>query len=515
MSRDRSLASRVATGTAANAVGQAVVLISLIALTPIIVHAVGAGDYGVWVLIGSVASLGFLAEVGLSAALIKFVADHAARGEVDEAAKVVGAASWLYVTLGALTAAGGATAALVLPALIELHGAFGRLVQPVGTLTALDVGISVLAIAPLAVLRGLQRFAVVNAINAAGALLGAALTIAVLAVGGGIGGVAAVGAVNSALTYGVSLVVARRLVPEFMAGPIRRDRLRIRRLLKFSRSIAVIQVAVQMQTKLDAVVIAAALPIRFIAPYNFAQRLAAGTAIATDQFGKVLLPLATEFGVTRDAAALRRLWLRATRLTLAIALAAGLPLAFLGGPVLAIWVGHAFSHDGSVVTLLALAAIVDLPSNPAAYVLQSIERHGPMAWMALGSGVANLALSIAFVGPFGIDGVATGTLLASSVEIIVFVLPYTARMLGVTPREFAVEVGGRLALPAAALCGLLLGARAIAPVTTFLRLVLVVGVGLAAYGLIYVSFCAEPFERAAYRRAAVAVLGQLKRMRRS
>jgi len=106
---------------------------------------------------------------------------------------MVGAATWLYTVLGAAVVAVGLLLALALPALIHLHGAFGRLARPLAILTALDVGISVVAIAPIAVLRGLQRFPIVNAINGAGALVGVALTIAMLQAGAGIVGVAATG----------------------------------------------------------------------------------------------------------------------------------------------------------------------------------------------------------------------------------------------------------------------------------------------------------------------------------
>jgi O-antigen/teichoic acid export membrane protein len=513
MSPEQSVARRVAAGTATNIAGQAIVVISLLALAPIIVHSVGATDYGVWVLVGSVASFGFLLELGISAALIKYVAEHAARGEVDEAARMVGAATWLYTIFGAAVIGVGLVLAVALPPLVDPHGAFARLLQPLIALTALDVGISVVAIAPLAVLRGLQRFPAVNAIIGTGALTGMALTILLLAAGAGIVGVAAAGAANSALTYLASLLVARRIAPGYMAIPIRRDAGRARRLIRFSRSVAVLQVGSQIQTKLDAVVIAAALPVRLLTPYNFGQRLAAGTGIAVEQFGKVLLPLATEVGTTRERAALRSLFLTATRLTLGIALAVGLPLALLGGQILALWVGDAYGRYGTVVTLLAVAAIVDLPSNPAGYILQSVERHSPLAWMALGSGVVNVALSIALVGPYGIDGVAAATLIASSVEITVFVVPYATRVLGIPLRRFAADVLGRLVLPGLVLAGLLAAGEAFLPVTSLLQLIVVVGVALGGYLIAYLLLGADSFERDAYRSGVSAAIRLASRQR--
>jgi O-antigen/teichoic acid export membrane protein len=503
---DHSAARRIAIGTVANVFGQAIVLLVGFALAPIILHFVGATDLGIWIVIDSVGGFAFLVELGITAGLVKYVAEHAARGEADEAAKMVGAATWLYAVLGGLVAVIGLGAAFALPSVVDLHGRAHEVVPALVAFTAIDVGVTILALPPITVLKALQRFPVANAITASGAVVGALLAVAALEAGLGIVGVAAAAALNSVLTYAASLVVSHRLVPAYVAVRIRRDRARARRLFRFSRSVAVVQVAVHMQTRLDSIVIAAALPVRLVTPYSFAQRLASGTEIATDQFAKVLLPFATEVSATRDRDALKGLYLTATRLTLAIAVGVGLPLALLGGSILELWVGGAYSGYGPLVALLVCAAIIDLPTYPAAAVLQSIERHGPIAAMALGASVVNLALSIAFVGRFGLEGVAAATLLASAVEMTLFLIPYAARVLGVSRREFAAEVLMRLVLPAAVLAGVVLGGAAILPVTSFGRLALVVGVAVTAYAFTYARLGAAPRERAAYRAALSAVI---------
>jgi O-antigen/teichoic acid export membrane protein len=510
---DHSAARRIAAGTFANVLGKGTVLLVGIVLAPIILHFVGATDLGIWLVIQSVGAFAFLVELGISAGLLKYVAEHAARGETDEAAQMVAAAKWLYALLGGLVTIAGLVLALGLTDLVELHGRPGQVVPPLAAITALDVGITILALPPVTVLKGLQRFPVSNAITGGGAVMGALLAVAALAAGLGIVGAAAAAALNSVLTYAASLVVTNRLIPAYMAVPMRRDPNRVRRLIRFSRSVGVVQVAVHMQTRLDAIVIAAALPVRLVTPYSFAQRLASGTEIATDQFAKVLLPFATEVNATRAPGALKDLYVTATRLTLALALGVGLPLALLGGPILDLWVGGAYSGYGPLVAILVCAAIIDLLSYPAAALLQSIERHSPIAWMALGTGVLNLGLSIAFVGPYGLEGVATATLLASAVEITVFVVPYASRVLGVSWREFASEVVLPLLLPGAVLAGLVIAGAAILPVTSLVRLAVVVGVAVTGYLFAYARVGASPHERSVYRAALSAVTGVAKRLR--
>jgi O-antigen/teichoic acid export membrane protein len=154
-----------------------------------------------------------------------------------------------------------------------------------------------------------------------------------------------------------------------------------------------------------------------------------------------------------------------------------------------------------VVALLGSAAVVDLLAYPAAAMLQSIEGHAPIAWMALASGVANVGLSIALVGPLGVYGVAAATLIVGSIEILVFVVPYALRVLDVPLRAFADEVLRAVALPGLVLAGVVLAASALIEVRSLPRLALVAIVALAAYVLAYAAFGAAPHERDAYRAA--------------
>ena len=176
MSRLHVVARRVAAGTASNAGGRAVVLIGRILVTPVIVHAVGATDYGLWVLIASIATVGGVLELGISAGLVKYVAEHSAREETDEGAQVVAAATWLYRALAVFFTVAGIALALVVPALLGLDGHTESVARALGAVAAVDLGLSMLPLAPQSVLKGLQRFPLVNAVQAGAAVLGVVLT---------------------------------------------------------------------------------------------------------------------------------------------------------------------------------------------------------------------------------------------------------------------------------------------------------------------------------------------------
>jgi O-antigen/teichoic acid export membrane protein len=497
-----SVARRVVVGTLSNSIGQAVVVLSSLALTPFFVGQVGATAYGLWVLVGSLTSFVYLLDLGLSAALVKFVAEHAAGNDAEEASRMVGAATWLYVLLGLTAAALGTAFAFVLPSLFGLEPAVADDARAVMILTAFGAGISIPAVAPLAVLRGLQRFTAVNALTSGTTLLGTALIVAALVLDAGIVGVAWAGLASSALTLGLSVTVARRAAPEYTHVLVSRDRARLRRLLSFSAPVAVMQIAGRMQTRVDAIVIGAALPVSSVAPYSFAQQLGAGTRLLAEQFTRVLLPMATQMGAVRGRDSVRNLLLTSTRLTLALALAAALPLGLFGGEILTLWVGSEFGGYGVLVALLAASAVIDVMTYPATAVLQSADLHRPLATMALGSGVANIVLSILLVGPLGLDGVALATLLATAGEIGFFIVPYMSRSLDVAPREAIAQVVGRLVVPVAVYALLLEGLAAVLPLTSLLHLAIVLVVAGGGFVATYAAIAANRYERDAYRGAA-------------
>ncbi|MEA2272686.1 MAG: hypothetical protein QOI98_1394 [Solirubrobacteraceae bacterium] len=500
--KPRALENRLFFGTLSNVVGQGVIVLAGLLVVPLIVHRVGATDYGIWAVTVSVASLVQIVDLGVSDGLVKYVAQYVSRNDRREAALFVGAATWNYACIGAFIALVGLALAAGLPDMLGLEGHLRRVVTPLVALVAVALGIYIPSVAPLAVLRGLEQFPALNVIRAGGALLEVVLTIPVLLLGGGIVGLAGVFLVSTVATFAASVVVVRQTAPDLWEHPIRRDTARARRLLRFSVPVAFVEIAGRLQLYSDAIVIAVALPVRFVTPYNFAQRLADGTRITTEQFVKVLLPVATEVSSTRHRSALGSIFLTATRLSLAIAVAVALPLILLGGPTLALWIGPEFSGHGDIVAILAASAIFDLCLFTAAAMLQSIERHQPLARMALAGATLNVILSIALVGPFGIVGVALSTLIASSGVTILFALPYAARTLGVPLRALGRDVLLRLLVPIAVFAAVLVGGDRVLPVTSIPRLGAVVGVGLACYALLYVAVGAGPMEKVAYRSGA-------------
>jgi O-antigen/teichoic acid export membrane protein len=359
------------------------------------------------------------------------------------------------------------------------------------------------------VLCGLQRFDAVNLISSIGTLVTVVATVIVLLFHGGILGMAAVNVAVTLVMQAPSIWLIHRIEPELRFGWRGASRHLMRTIISFSSSLFVVQVGGRLQTETDEVVIAAFLRLGAVTPYAIARRLSATAQLLTDQFMKVLLPLASELYAENDQVRLRRLYTTSTRLTLAIFVPLGCILVILAGPLLTVWVGTAYARAAPLVVILTIASFINTSQWPACSILQAMARHRPLALMGLGSGVANLVLSIILAPRFGLTGVALGTLIPTAVECLGIVLPYTLRVVGVSAGEILTESFLPALLPVMPMAITLCVLREVVQPASLLAILAVGGTGSFVYGMAYLSFGARAFERQMCRDIVIGTIGFL------
>jgi O-antigen/teichoic acid export membrane protein len=503
--------SRVWRGTASNQATNVLTLATGFFLTPFLLHQLGTESYGVWVLVGSIVAYGWLLDFGIGGAVTKYVAEYRVSGQVERLRRLVATALGLSVILGLVTAALAALLALVLPLLISSptldQSSLGWLVFLMGANVAVSIPCAIAG----AVLLGLHRFDVANLISIAWLVLSTTAVVVVLLAGGD---VTAMVAVQLPITLGMqvpSVWAIYRLAPELQFGRTKPSPNLVRTVAGYSWAVLVLSLAFRLQTKTDELVVGACVSIAAVTPYSIAHRLSEAANLFTTQFVRVLLPVASELHGADDRARIRMLYVASTRLTLAMFLPIGCILFILPGPLLTAWVGPEYADAATLVVILTLASLVDSIQWPAEFILQGMNRHRPLAFIALGSALANLGLSIILANQIGTIGVAIGTLVPTAVEALCFVLPYAMRVTGTSLPQFISEGVLPTVIPAIPSAAVLLFLASMTQPTSLLSLGLVAVAGMVAYGVTYLSFGAGVLERQAYRRMALAALGQAHR----
>jgi O-antigen/teichoic acid export membrane protein len=489
--------------TASNAAGQVVTMLVWFGLTPFIVDELGTVAYGLWALVGSLVAYGNLLDLGVGAAVTKFVAELGARGRWDDAGRLVATALRVYMALGLVAILAAIPLALWLPDLLDLEPEVRDDAAWVIGLTGVWLGVTLPSTNAYAILRGLQRYDAINVIGVAATLTQALATVLVLVLGGGVVGLAAIAIPLTLLWQIPMLRMIRRFAPQLPVGVRGADRAMLRMVAGFSSSLMVINGAGVVKTKTDELVIAGALPVAAVGPYAIARRLSELPGQVAYSFVRVLMPLASHLHGRDDPAGLRALFVGSTRVALALFAPVGLGLMVLGEPFLTAWVGAEFAEDWDVLLLLVPASFAATGIWPAISMLQASNVHRRTAVIAAASAALNLGLSIALVGGMGVNGVALGTLVATVLEALV-VFPLALRFYRVGLSTFAAEVLGPALLPVVPATAALLALRHWLEPASIPAIAIAGLLGALVYGAAYLAFPATGEERRTLARLARA-----------
>ena len=501
---------RVLYNTASNYAAQIVTIGLGLLLTPFLLHNLGPSAYGLWVLVSSVAGYGALLDFGIASAVVKYTSEYQARGEQAQADSLVATAVSLYLLLGLAAVLLGLVLAPLFPHLFSVPPGSEATASSLVLLAGINVGVAIPSAATTAILRGLHRFDLANLIGIAGTVLNALLTVAVVLAGGGLIGMMVVAIFVTAAMQIPSILLIRRVAPGLRLHWRAADRRQVRAVAGFSSSTFITNLAGQLKTKTDEIVIGLYLPLAAVTPYALANRLSETAQIFAQQFIKVLLPIASMYDATDARARLRTLYVLSTRLTLAIFVPFACVLVVLAQPLLTLWVGAAYADSTMLVLILTLARLFDISQWPAASVLTGMARHRPLAFISMAGGLVNLVLSLLLVQRYGVIGVALGTLIPATLETLLLKLPLARREIGVSWRQVVTQMFWPALGPAVPALLVLLALRAmVAPAS--LPAVAATGMaGLGVYAAGYLLFGATTDERRMYGGVITNTLSSLQ-----
>ncbi len=503
---DMKLRQRIFRNTASNYIGQFIVLGVGFVIAPFILHTLGASVYGLWVLVNSVMAYGSLLDLGLYSAVVKYVSEYYAKHDLQQAESMIATALSIYTVVGLIAIMLSIPMAFLFPRLFSVPPVERSTITWLVILAGVNLGLSIPGVTIWAVLNGLQRFDLANILTVTGTLINALATVAILLAGGGVLGVICVNLLTNVTMQIPAILLIRRTAPGLHVGWHSGSRKHLRQVASFSASLLVTNIAGRLQNKTDEIVIGASLPITSVTPYYFARRLSEVVQTLTDQFMKVLLPLASELHATEYYERLRKLYLASTRLTLVVFLPLGCIVVILGQQILSAWVGAEYGKYAYLILILTVSGVIDTSQWPAGALLQGMVRHQPLAVIAISSGIINLGLSILLVQHLGVTGVALGTLIPTTIANLVFVAPYAMRTLGVNLGTVVREVLRPVLIPMLPTVIILFALRQIVQPSSLPVIALVAAAGLSVYVSIYYLAGADSVERQAYQNVALATV---------
>ncbi len=332
-------------------------------LVPFLISEVGRDGYGLLSVIATTVTFALLADLGLSTALSRHLADKAARNDETGFNSYFTSALLVYAGLG--VAAGGLIFILADP-LASLFGIPDKFAQEAGVLLRVHVPLMLLmtfvSAALGAVAQALHRFDIINMRNAAvGVVQGVALFAVLGLTSAAIYGWMVVLLATELIRLFVTLGAARRLRPTLRVGPALVKRVAVSDLFSFGWIISATQIASMIGTQVHPLLISRYLGLGAVALYSPAVSLTVAVRPLIDALATQLHSVATELHATNDQERLRQLLFRGTKYTMLMAAPVATVLVVLAEPIARVWLSAQLGPEhATTAQLIRIWALIDL-----------------------------------------------------------------------------------------------------------------------------------------------------------
>ena len=380
-----------------------------VAVMPFIVHSLGDRDYGTWTLVATFVGYYGVLELGLAAAVSRYLARSLGAGDHEDCNRVFNTSLRLYLLIGGVALLVSACIAALAPWVC--HNAadaalFWKLI--------LILGASIALMFPTRVFKGLLeahlRFDIAAGLDLLSLVLRTVLIFPVIFAGYGVIGLAWVSLLTTIPSMLLQVYFAHKELPFLRLERKYWHRGTARSLFSYSTYSLIANLANILRFKLDTVVVAWYVGLSAVTHYRVG-------GVLTQYFFDLMSSM---FGIfpslfsrqegAKDFEALKRTFFFASKLAICVSSFIGFGMLAWGKAFIVRWMGPQYVDGYRVLVLLVTGVTISLWQGPSVSLLFGISKHKFYAIFNSLEGIANLGLSLVFVHRYGMYGVALGTL---------------------------------------------------------------------------------------------------------
>ncbi len=425
-----SLRARILKNISVRWLGYFLSAVISIFLFPFVIHKLGDSIYGVWVLVSSLTGYLGLLDLGIGISVVKYVSEFLGKKDTRKIREIVSGAFLLYSFIGGI--------ALIVVAILSIIGPRVFTINPPLTpgifqLLILIVGFNVAIGFPLGVfggiLKGYQRYDLDTYINMGILLLRSTLIVVFLSRGYGIVSLAIITLTTNLAGYLSRFIFALNLLGKGWFQ-LEKGKKTIRKILQYSSFVFLAGIAGRMIYETDSIIIGIFLSTSAITYYAVGWKLIAYLRELASLASNVLVPVASDFESKRLVQENRKLLIEGTKYLFLMSLFFGIIFVFMGRDIITLWIGEKYSPVAyPILLVLALSELFALPQYVSSSILYGWGKHRFFSFLCIGEAIANLLLSLILVKPYGLIGVAMGTVIPHVISTTLILPFYVCREL--------------------------------------------------------------------------------------
>lgn len=427
---------KLAIGSSARVINLLILTAMGFALTPFTIHWLGSEQYGLWVLANAFIGYYSLLDLGLSGAVFTHMSHAIGAQDHENGSQIYGTGLSIFSGLGGILVV---TTLCIATAILLAHPDHCTRLAIVVLIVGLQTAISFPMRAPFGVLNAGSHFEITSTILILSAILRTVGTIVVLRVGLGVVGLAVVNLLSWIPSYILVCAAVHWTYPFVRVRFLRNwHRTTARKLFKFGIPVLVGQIADRIRLQTDVMVVSFFYGFSAVTHYNIATTLVMYYMDGIVAIIGVLTPVLSMQMGARDASGLRRSLFIGTRLAIAAGGFVAFGLLVWGRAFIICWMGVPYHDAYPILAVLTVAMFLDLWQFTAVNALYATSNQKTYAKINISEAVANGILSLLLARPFGMLGVAIGTLVPSIV-VRVFIQPWIIEQkLGILARDYYV-----------------------------------------------------------------------------
>jgi len=212
----------------------------------------------------------------------------------------------------------------------------------------------------------------------------------------------------------------------------------IKQIVTFSSKMFGIRINAFIYNGMDKFIIGIVLPLQALTTYAIASAIHAIANRITSLVSLPLMPAASSLKAEDDKLRLKKLFLKATKYTLAISTPATISLIILAKPLINIWMGNSYTYVAPLAQLFLSYLLINSLAPVAYNFLIGFNKAGFILKIQSISTIINLIVSVILVQYIGIAGVICGTIVGTSLAVFPY-LYQTFKEIDVKFRGFFIE----------------------------------------------------------------------------
>lgn len=414
-----STARKLLSGSVLNLINLVVQAAVVCVITPVIVAALGHRMYGIWILVMSFIGYYALLDLGISSAIARHISKALGQHDKQTINEVINTGLRLFLIVGAV-ALFSACVLFALCGFLVADADELRLFRKLIAIFSLLVAVSFPTKVFQGVLKAHLRYDFANYASLARVVLANTAIYHFLRSGYGVIALAYITFASALLEYALTIWFAKLAFPELRCCRGLYSRALQKTLFGYSAKSFVITITQQVRFRMDALVIAMFLNVKFIAYYSIGTRFMEYFVDLVGSFmGGLLMPVFSKYEGSGKPDVLKARFLNACRFSTMMSVFLGGSILFYGKPFILRWMGEGFLSSYTIIQILTVPYALNLMQTPGAHLLYGISKHHYFAYINSVAAVLNLVCSVILLKHFSFQGVAMGTAIELSVSAFV------------------------------------------------------------------------------------------------